>query len=96
MYLLLCSFFSFYVGAVVLYRLLFHPLHTFPGPVIAALTDWYEGYFNIVKGGAFITELERLHKVYGKLGGPPISSLAHLNNFIPVGPVIRIGPNIVS
>ncbi|KAJ4469030.1 cytochrome P450, partial [Lentinula edodes] len=65
MYLLLCSFFSFYIGALVLYRLLFHPLRTFPGPVIAALTDWYEGYFNIVKGGAFITELERLHKVYG-------------------------------
>ncbi|KAH7880890.1 uncharacterized protein C8R40DRAFT_1075660 [Lentinula edodes] len=82
MYLLLCSFFSFYIGTLVLYRLLFHPLRTFPGPVIAALTDWYEGYFNIVKGGAFITELERLHKVYGKLGGPPISSPAHLNNFI--------------
>ncbi|KAF5389775.1 hypothetical protein D9757_006013 [Collybiopsis confluens] len=54
-----------YFTAVSLYRLYFHPLRKFPGPVLAALTAWYEGYFNLVLGGKFVVELERLHKLHG-------------------------------
>ncbi|KAJ3734035.1 cytochrome P450 [Lentinula guzmanii] len=65
MYLLLfCSYF-FYAGALAFYRLFFHPLHKYPGPILAALTDWYELYYNIVKGGALVTKIDNLHKLHG-------------------------------
>lgn len=48
-----------------IYRLYFHPLSKFPGPKLLAATSLYESYFNIIKGGMFIWEMERLHNVYG-------------------------------
>ncbi|KAJ4475675.1 cytochrome P450 [Lentinula aciculospora] len=29
------------------------------------MTDWYEVYYNIIKGGALVTEIDRLHKLHG-------------------------------
>ncbi|KAF9077833.1 cytochrome P450 [Rhodocollybia butyracea] len=57
------ALFSFSVLAT--YRLFFHPLHQYPGPVLAALTNWYEVYYNIVKGGGLLAEIERLHQLHG-------------------------------
>ncbi|KIK54994.1 hypothetical protein GYMLUDRAFT_249015 [Collybiopsis luxurians FD-317 M1] len=54
-----------YFAGIALYRLFFHPLHKFPGPVLAAITDWYEVYYNLVLGGEFVAEIERLHKLHG-------------------------------
>lgn len=56
----------FYFAVKTIYRLFFHPLRNFPGPKLAAATSAYEGYFNVIKTGMFIWELERLHNVYGK------------------------------
>lgn len=56
------------VGGIVynaIYRLYLHPLAPIPGPKLAALTYWYEIYFNIVKPGMFIWEIRRLHEIYG-------------------------------
>ncbi|KAJ3999225.1 cytochrome P450 [Lentinula boryana] len=66
MYILLTSTaFCAYLGALAFYRIFFHPLHKYPGPVLAAITDWYEVYYNIVKGGELIAEIKRLHALYG-------------------------------
>lgn len=50
-------------GAV--WRLYLSPLSKFPGPKLAALTQWYEFYFNVIRGGRFMWEIGRLHEVYG-------------------------------
>ena len=52
-------------GAV--WRLYFSPLAKYPGPKLAALTQWYEFYYDIIKWNRFSWEIERLHDVYGTL-----------------------------
>jgi hypothetical protein len=58
--------FLFYCFLCVLYRLYFSPLSKFPGPKLAAATLWYEGYYDMVKGGKYIFKIKELHKKYGK------------------------------
>lgn len=48
-------------------RLYLHPLSKFPGPKIAAVSRWYEFYYDVVLGGAFVGHLPELHKKYGIL-----------------------------
>ncbi|KAL0564526.1 hypothetical protein V5O48_017520, partial [Marasmius crinis-equi] len=48
-----------------LYRLLFHPLSKYPGPRLAALTDHYRAYHDVVRHGGWIDELKVLHARYG-------------------------------
>ena len=48
-------------------KVFFSPLGPFPGPKLAALTTWYQAYFDIWLGGQFFKEIEKLHKEYGRL-----------------------------
>lgn len=54
-----------YVVGLIIYRLYFHPLSKFPGPKLAAITHLYEFYYNLVQGGMFIWEVEKMHEEYG-------------------------------
>lgn len=59
-----CSFVA-YISFKYIYRLYFHPLAKFPGPKLAAISHLYEGYYDVVKEGRYIFEIEKMHKKYG-------------------------------
>lgn len=56
---------SVYGLALVLYRLFLHPLAKFPGPPLAAVTNWYEAYYEIIKNGQYSAKISELHDRYG-------------------------------
>lgn len=49
-----------------LYNLLIHPLSGFPGPKLAAMTSLYEFWYDVVRDGQYIWEVEKMHDKYGK------------------------------
>lgn len=72
-----------YVAFGAIYRLFFHPLSRFPGPRAAALTRWYEFYYDVVKPGQFIWKIESLHEKYGtfKTNKQTYQTHSHPNSF---------------
>ena len=59
-------FLRFVVLAV--YRLYFHPLAGFPGPKLAAITFFYEFFFDccVRAGGQYSFQIDKLHERYGE------------------------------
>lgn len=55
-----------YLSLRTIYRLFFHPLRKFPGPKIAAISYGYQFYYDVVKGGRYIWEIDRMHSQYGR------------------------------
>ena len=55
-----------WLGALATYRLYLSPLAKFPGPRLAALTGWYETYYDCMKDGSFWIQIEQFHKQYGR------------------------------
>ena len=51
----------------VIYRLYMSPIASFPGPKLAALTLWYEFYYDVVKHGRYTWKIAELHKEYGPI-----------------------------
>ncbi|KAI1122102.1 cytochrome P450 [Nemania abortiva] len=49
------------------YRLFLSPLSNIPGPKLAALTHWYEGYYEVWLGGRYFKRIDELHKEYGPI-----------------------------
>ncbi|KAF7915318.1 uncharacterized protein EAE98_011184 [Botrytis deweyae] len=49
----------------VFYRLYFHPLAAYPGPILASFTDWYNVH-HCLKGDRHLNEY-RLHQIYGPI-----------------------------
>jgi hypothetical protein len=58
-----------YLVSLILYRLYLHPLSEIPGPRLAAITSWYETYYDLFKtpGGQYWNKLDELHKSYGSI-----------------------------
>ena len=54
-----------YLSSVVIYRLYFHPLAKYPGPLLARLTDLHQGY-HAWKGDRHL-EFWRCHERYGDI-----------------------------
>ena len=57
-----------YVLVLGFYRLFLSPLAKFPGPKLAALTQWVETYYELFKGdgGQFAFEYAKWHEKYGE------------------------------
>ncbi|KAF2110249.1 cytochrome protein [Lophiotrema nucula] len=55
--------------ALALYRLFLSPLAHFPGPKLAALTGWYETYYEILNGygGQFTFRIADMHRQHGPI-----------------------------
>ncbi|KAJ6028402.1 Cytochrome P450 [Penicillium herquei] len=60
---------SCYLSALIIYRLYVSPLRHFPGPKLAAATQWYETYYEMVYhgGGMFTKHIKQLHEKYGPI-----------------------------
>lgn len=56
-----------YIVYLAVYRLYLSPIAKFPGPKLAALTLWYEFYYDVVKGGQYTWEIGKMHDKYGRL-----------------------------
>lgn len=54
-------------AALAIYRLCFSPLALagVPGPKIAAITAWYEFYWDCVQQGRYLFKIEQMHQKYG-------------------------------
>jgi hypothetical protein len=68
-YWLLCSSLALYAGWLVISRLFLSPLARFPGPRLAALSNWYEFYYDVLLQGQFTAHIQELHKKYGPFPG---------------------------
>lgn len=62
----LVALYFWYLVVLSVYRLFFSPIAHFPGPTIAAATDWYEFYYNVVKDGQYGEKVKGMHQKYGK------------------------------
>ena len=51
----------------ITWRLFWSPLAKFPGPKLAAVTLWYEFYYDVLRTGRYMWEIEKRHEKYGQL-----------------------------
>lgn len=67
--LVLLVAFTTYGISLAIYRLLFHPLASVPGPKLAAATGWVEAYYELLhgEGGQFLFKYREWHAQYGPI-----------------------------
>ncbi|CRG84223.1 Trichodiene oxygenase [Talaromyces islandicus] len=64
---LIAAGYASYIIYNLLYNLFWHPLASFPGPTIAAVTPLYKAYIDLVAKSSFVHALEKLHSQYGDI-----------------------------
>lgn len=64
---LVCGAILVYYATLVFYRLCLHPLAKFPGPRLAAISRWYEAYYDVVLGGQYTSKIKELHAIHGAI-----------------------------
>lgn len=64
---LVAAWFFWYVARLAFTRLYFSSLRDIPGPLLAAFTQWYEFYYDVVLGGQYTFKIIELHKKYGPI-----------------------------
>ena len=65
-----------YVETLLIYRLYYAPVAKFPGPRLAAITFFYEFYYDVWLEGQYTWKIQDLHKQYGMyllILAPPFS-----------------------
>lgn len=75
-------------------RLYLHPLSNIPGPKLAAVTKWYQFYYDVIEGGTFVRKLPEWHRKYSRFNHPDHES-SFLISYMLESPVIRISPDHV-
>jgi hypothetical protein len=45
----------------------FGPLSKFPGPKLAAVTSWYEFYYDVILKGRYTFKIKEMHQKYGEI-----------------------------
>ncbi|KAI3320663.1 putative benzoate 4-monooxygenase cytochrome P450 [Xylariaceae sp. AK1471] len=56
-----------YATSLAIYRLYLSPLSAIPGPKFAALTYWFEFYYDGYQGGKYEFKIKELHEKYGPI-----------------------------
>lgn len=59
------------------WRLYLSPVAKFPARKLAALTFWYEFYYDVLKGGAYVYEVEKMHRELGTWHRRHVSHFLH-------------------
>lgn len=49
------------------YRLYWSPIAKFPGSKLAAVTLWYEFYYDVIQRGRYTSKIAEMHKQYGEM-----------------------------
>lgn len=63
----LLSLLILYTIHIAIYRLYLSPLADIPGPRLAALTQWYEFYYEVILHGQYTFKIIELHKQFGPI-----------------------------
>lgn len=79
LFILGLGFILIYILFLTIYRLFFHPLQHIPGPRLAALSSWYECYFEVWLPGQYPWKIKKLHEEYGPIIRP-VPDEIHIND----------------
>ncbi|ORY67553.1 cytochrome P450 [Pseudomassariella vexata] len=56
-----------YFTSLAFYQLFLHPLSRYPGPKLAAITRYYEAYYDVICHGQYTWKIAEMHKKYGPI-----------------------------
>ncbi|KAF4620014.1 hypothetical protein D9613_005506 [Agrocybe pediades] len=90
-----CALVIIFWLALVIQRLYFHPLSCFPGPPLAAITGFYRTYFEVIKGGEFLREIQNLHSLYGPVVRIGPNEL-HFNDYSAHAEIYSVGSQLTK